>query len=86
MHSQKISRSLSAKVLFEENYRYYNKPFMENDITAWEVRGNVGWTINKTFKLSGHYSFENGNARAVDELDEDPETSNNSAATCERNL
>jgi|GEM_PF-2273736 len=81
-----FSKKVSALLLYEHNYRYYNQPFMENDITAWEVRGNVGWIINKTFKLSGDYSFEDASARAADELDEDPETSNNSDASYERDL
>ena len=83
---QKINRSWSAKVLYERNYRYYNKPFMENDIEAWEVRFNTTWKINRTFTLNLDYSFEDAEGRGYDEVGETALTSDNSDGSYERDL
>ncbi len=83
---QRISRKFSAKVLYEENYRYYNQPFMENDITAWEVRGNVTYKMSRVFTWNLDYSYEDAQGRGFDELGETPETSDNSDPSYERDL
>ena len=83
---QKISKSLSAKFLFEENYRYYNKEHQENDIEAWEVRGNLTWKMNRTYTWNLDYSFEDGNGKGLDEVGEDILTSDNSDPSYERDL
>ncbi len=83
---QKISRKISAKVLYEENFRYYNKPFMENDINAWEVRGNIIWKLSRVLSWSFDYSYEDAQARALDEVGETILDSNNSDASYARDL
>ncbi len=83
---QRINRKFSAKVLYEQNYRYYNQPFMENDITAWEVRANLTYKMSRVFTWNFDYSFEDAQARAIDEVGEIPENSNNSDASYERDL
>jgi len=83
---QKIHKKLSAKILYEENYRYYNQPFIENDINAWEVRGNVSWKISKVVTMNLDYSYEDGQGRALDEPGETPEDSDNSDASYKRDL
>ncbi len=83
---QKISKKVSAKILYEENYRYYNQPFLENDITAWEIRGNLAWKMSKVLTLNLDYSYEDAQGRAVDEVGETPDESNNSDASYARDL
>jgi len=83
---QKFNRRFSAKVLYEENYRYYNQPFVENDINAWEMRGNLTWRQSRAFVWNIDYSYENAHGRALDEPGETPLTSNNSDASYERDL
>ncbi len=83
---QKISKKLSAKILYEENYRYYNQPFIENDINAWEIRGNVTYKMSRTLVWNFDYSYEDAQARAVDYFDELPINSNNSDASYARDL
>jgi opacity protein-like surface antigen len=83
---QRLSRSLSGMLIYERNYRYYNQPFMENDIEAWEVRWGLGWDISRTFSVDVGYSYEDGNGRAVDEVGETPATSDNSDPSYERDL
>ncbi len=83
---QKISKKLSYKFLYEENYRYYNQPFIENDINAWEVRGNLTWKVSKVVTMNFDYSYESAQGRAIDEPGENPEESNNSDASYARDL
>ncbi len=83
---QKLSRSLSARLLYEENYRYYNQEHQENDIEAWEVRGNLAWKMNRTFTWNVDYSYEDGNGKGLDEVGEDILTSDNSDPSYERDL
>ncbi len=83
---QKISKKLNAKILFEENYRYYNQPFIENDINAWEIRANLAWKMSRVLTLNLDYSFEDAQARAIDESHETPMISDNSDASYRRDL
>jgi hypothetical protein len=83
---QQISKKLSAKILCEENYRYYNQPFIENDISAWEIRGNVAWKISRVLNLNLDYSYEDAQSRAIDEAGELPEFADNSDASYARDL
>ena len=83
---QRISGSVNARLIYEENYRYYNQPFIENDISAQEVRGNVSWKQSKVLTWNVDYSFEDANARAVDQVGETPATSDDSDASYRRDL
>ncbi|RKX31313.1 MAG: hypothetical protein DRP71_13630 [Verrucomicrobia bacterium] len=83
---QRFSKKFSAKVLYEENYRYYNQPFMENDISAWEVRGNLTWKLSRVLTWNFDYSYEDAQGRAIDSVWEIPENSNNSDPSYERDL
>ncbi len=83
---QKMTKKITGKFLFEKNYRYYNQAFMENDIEAWEVRGNIAYKFNKTFRLNLDYSYENATGRGRDTAAETPETSNNGDSSYERDL
>jgi hypothetical protein len=83
---QKLTRKISAKVLYEENYRYYNQAFMENDIEAWEVRGNVSYRFNRTYTMNLDYSYEDAHGRGLDEVGEDIINSDNSDPSYKRDL
>ena len=83
---QKISKKLSVKFLYEENFRYYNQPFMENDISAWEVRGNATCKFNRTYTLNLDYSYEDGKGRGLDEPGENILNSDNSDSSYKRDL
>ncbi len=83
---QRFSRRLRAKVLYEENYRYYNQPFMENDISAWELRANLTWTLSRVLTWNFDYSYEDAQGRALDEVGESRLSSNNSDPSYARDL
>ncbi len=82
----RINKKFSTKLLYERNYRYYNKPFMENDIEAWEIRGNLTWKQSKVLTWNFDYSYEDAVARAMDMVGETPETSDDSDGSYERDL
>lgn len=83
---QTVSKTLALKAIYERNYRYYNQPFMENDIEAWEVRLNAGIKLSRTVSLSLDYSYEDAQGRGLDEVGEDILTSDNSDPSYERDL
>lgn len=83
---QRLTDDLDGSVVFERNYRYYNRPFLENDIEAWELRGSLSWDVNDWIALAGDYSFEDGNGRGIDMEGETIETSNDSDPSYERDL
>jgi hypothetical protein len=85
-YRQRLSRALSTKLILENNLRYYNRPFLENDIDAWEVRGVVYWNMHKRWRLQLDYSYEDGRALGLDEIGETIKNSDNSDASYTRDL
>jgi hypothetical protein len=83
---QRVNRQLNLKLLYEENYRYYNQEFMENDIEAWELRLQASYRFNRAVTLLVDYSYEDADGRALDEIGETPGTSDNSDPSYERDL
>jgi hypothetical protein len=83
---QTISKTLSASLTFERNFRYYNRPFMENDIAAKELRGNVAWQATPALGLSADYSFEDAKGRGYDMVGETATTSDDSDPSYQRDL
>ncbi len=78
---------LSYFVLAETNRRYYNKPFMENDIEAWEVRGQVAYRFfDRDLRVSLDYSYEDAAGRGHDTVGETAETSDDGDPGYERDL
>jgi hypothetical protein len=83
---QRLSRKFNAMLIYENNYRYYNRPFMENDIEAWEIRGQLRYKMSRVFSWSFDYSYEDASARAIDSVWETPENSDDSDASYGRDL
>lgn len=81
-----LNKKLSAKLIYEQNHRYYNQPFIENDINAWEVRGNLTWKQSRVLVWNFDYSYEDAQGRAVDEPGETRLTSDNSDPSYARDL
>jgi len=85
-YRHKLHKKLSAKILGEFNGRYYNRIFVENDIEAWEVRGNLSWKALKRLTLNFDYSYEDGQARARNTIEETRENSDESDPSYLRDL
>lgn len=64
--------------------RYYNQPFMENDNWEWNVGGNVVYRFTKQYAIRGEYIYSDVDARAADEVGEEPETSDDGDASYDR--
>jgi len=78
---------LSYFVLAENNRRYYNKPFIENDIEAWELRGQLAYRFfDRNLRVSFDYSWENAQGRGHDTVGETAETSDDGDPSYERDL
>jgi len=83
---QRLNRTWDYTLIVENNRRYYNKPFIENDTVCYECRLSVGCRVAKPLKLSGDYSVEFAESRAYDSLDETPATSDDGDASYNRDL
>jgi hypothetical protein len=86
VYRERILRSLSAKLILEHNLRYYNRPFLENDISAWEIRGVAYWDVHQRCRLQLDYSYEDGRARGYDSVGETRESSDDSDGSYTRDL
>lgn len=83
---ERLARPLSARLTVERVLRYYNRPFLENDITAWGLRGSLAWSVAPRLTLTGDYGWEDDAARGFDQLGETLATSDDSDGSCERDL
>lgn len=83
-HSVNSTFNYSTLVIYK--CRYYNKPFMENDIEAWEFRGVLGYRPHRRLRLTFDYSYEYATARAIDTVGETPATSNDGDGSYRRDL
>lgn len=82
-----LSRTLSYKLILESNLRYYNKPFQENDVEAWEIRGSVAYRMFKRrLTVTADYSFEDAAGRGYDSVDESHDDSDDSDPGYHRDL
>ncbi|MEZ4388419.1 MAG: hypothetical protein R3D98_12770 [Candidatus Krumholzibacteriia bacterium] len=82
-----LSRDLSYSVTAESNMRYYNKPFMENDVATWELRGSVAYRFfARKLRVTVDYSFEDAAGRGYDSVDESHDHSDDSDPGYHRDL
>lgn len=82
---QRLHKNLSASVAVTKKLYYYNKPHLENDLNTWGVDLNATWTIARPFRLSLTYAYEDADARAIDVVGEELETSPASDGTYKGN-
>ncbi|MBM4118213.1 hypothetical protein FJ251_10830 [bacterium] len=82
---QRLHRNLNASVALTKKLYYYNKPHLENDLNTWGVDLNATWTIARPFRLSLTYAYEDADARAIDVVGEELETSPASDGTYKGN-
>jgi len=85
-YRDRFHKRVSVKFLFEKNFRYYNKFFVENVMNCWEVRGTLYYKAHKRLNCSFDYSYEYGLARARDSVEETFEISDDSDGTYHRDL
>ncbi len=83
---QRLRRNLNGKLQVNRTLRYYNRPFMENDTWAWNVRGTLYWTVVPPLRLTLDYGYDDASARGYDEAGETKETSDDSDASYKRDF
>jgi hypothetical protein len=82
-----VTRKFSYKLIAETNMRYYNKPFQENDIEAWEIRGSVNYKFfDRDLSVTVDYSYEDASGRGHDSVGESAENSDDSDPSYHRDL
>ncbi len=85
-YRHKFNKKLSGTLILESNLRYYNQPFIENDVNCKEVRSVLYWSFHKRWRLQADYCYEFAAARARDTVEETIPTSDDSDGTYHRDL
>ncbi len=81
-----VNTTFNYSLLLIHKRRYYNKAFMENDIEAWEYRGQIGYRVHPRLRLTFDYSYEDAAGRAMDTAGQTASTSTASDPTYRRDL
>lgn len=82
-----VNGRLYYKLIAETNLRYYNKPFMENDIEAWELRASVRYRFfDRALDVTVDYSYEHASGRGHDQVGESQDVSDDSDPSYRRDL
>lgn len=83
---QKLHKKVNLKLWLTRSLRYYNRPFMENDIKDLGLRGTIYWRAHRDVRVTLDYGFTLAAARGADEVGETVENSDNSDPSYERDL
>ncbi len=83
---QKLSKKISLKLVANRSLRYYNQPFMENDIKDLGLRGTLYWSVHRNWRITADYGYTDAPARGADEVGELVEFSDNSDPSYNRDL
>jgi hypothetical protein len=83
---QSLGRDVNLKLWFNRGLRYYNQPFMENDIKDLGLRATIYWDVHRDWRLTLDYGYSHAPARGADEVGETLESSDNSDPSYDRDL
>jgi hypothetical protein len=83
---QKLLDDVNLKLLLNRSLRYYNQPFMENDIKDVGLRATVYWSVHRDWRLTFDYGYTHAPARGADEVGEMRENSDDSDPSYDRDL
>jgi len=75
---QKVTGSVNGRLEIFRSLRYYNQPFMENDIKDLGFRLTAYWRPFPEWFVTADYGYTDAPARGYDEAGETRETSDNS--------
>jgi hypothetical protein len=75
---QKLHKKVSLKLFMHRSLRYYNKPYMENDIKDLGLRTTVSWKAHKEWTITADYGYADAPARGWDTIGETRENSDDS--------
>ncbi len=81
-----FNRKYSARFTVETNRRYYNQEFIENDVEAWELRGNVNIRPTRWLTVDLDYGYEMADGRGRDTSIETREDSDDGDPSYNRDL
>ncbi len=81
-----FNRRYSGKFTVETNRRYYNQEFIENDIEAWELRGNLNIRPSRRLTIDLDYGYEMADGRGHDTSLETREDSDDGDPSYNRDL
>ena len=83
---QPLRKTLDLRLAGTRSLRYYNQPFMENDIKDVGLRGTLVWNVHRDWRLTFDYGYTDAPARGADEVGETLENSNDSDPSFNRDL
>ncbi len=71
-YRHRIHKKVSITLTLEDIHRFYNQPFLEQDLVENEFIGRADYTISKMWKLTGIYGVARGWTRRHDTAEEAP--------------
>lgn len=83
---QPLHKDLDLRLAGTRSLRYYNQPFMENDIKDLGLRATLVWDAHRDWRLTFDYGYTDAPARGADEVGETIENSNDSDPSFNRDL
>jgi Flp pilus assembly protein TadD len=83
-HWRRLSDEVDGKFEVKRAWRYYNRPFLENDNWEWRFGGYLSWRFIRALKVTGEYYYSVVEARGADAAGESVATSDDGDASYER--
>jgi hypothetical protein len=71
-YRHKLTKKLSMTVTLEDIHRFYNRPFLEQDLVENEIIGRLDYSLPWKLKLTGIYGTARGWTRRHDTVEETP--------------
>ena len=81
---KRLTGKVDGKLELKRAWRYYNRPFMENDNWEWRFGGYVAYRLAKPLKVTAEYFYSNSEARGADSVGETRATSDDGDGSYER--
>lgn len=85
-YSKRVSDRISLRLEGGRTWRFYNKPFMENDNWEWNGAGTATVTLTPYAKVAGKYAYSVTDARAADTVGENDSNTDDGDGSYERDL
>ncbi len=71
-YRHRVHKKLFVTITLEDVHRYYNRPFLEQDLVENEIIGRGDYTLSKNWRLSAIYGTARGWTRRHDTAEETP--------------
>lgn len=85
-YSMRVTDKLTARADVGRTWRFFNRPFLENDNWEWNGAGLLSYALTKSVKISGEYTYSDAETRSYDSTTESFDVSDDSDGSYERDM